>query len=139
MRKRYVTEFMRIVDTENARDMLRLGDVDGAIQLARPAVDFLYSSGEMTTRGVAVEVLVESLLRRGSDPDITEASAAIDRLAAVTTDPGYVLLDLPLLRMRALLERAHGDEIGYREFADKYRKMANELGFEGHMAIAATM
>ncbi len=48
-----------------AMEKLRLGDVDGAIQLARPTVDFLYSSGEMTTRGLAVEVLVESLLRRG--------------------------------------------------------------------------
>ena len=63
----------------------------------------------------------------------------MDRLAAVPTDPGFVLHELPLLRLRALLARARGDEVGYRDFADKYRTMANDLGFEGHMAIAAAM
>ena len=57
----------------------------------------------MTTRGPAVTALVESLLRRGADPDLAEAKAAIDRLAAVPTDPGFVLHELPLLRLRALL------------------------------------
>ena len=68
-----------------------------------------------------------------------EAGNAIERLAAVPVDPGFVLHELPLLRMRALLAQAHGDEAGYRDFADKYRDMANALGFEGHIAIAATM
>jgi adenylate cyclase len=79
------------------------------------------------------------LLHRGTDGDLAEAGAAIDRLAAVQTDPGFVLHELPLLRLRALLARAHGNEAGYRDFADRYRTMANELGFEGHMVIAATM
>ena len=39
-----------------------------------------------------------------------EAAAAIERLAAVPTDPGFVLNEIPLLRLRALLARAHGDE-----------------------------
>lgn len=39
----------------------------------------------------------------------------------------------------ALLARAHGDETEYRDFADRYGVVANELGFEGHMAIAAAM
>jgi adenylate cyclase len=72
----------------------------GPIELARPTVDFLFTTGEMTTRGLAVTVLVESLLRRGAKADIADATDAIDRLAAVPTDAGYVLLDLPLLRMR---------------------------------------
>ena len=36
------------------------------------------------------------------------------RLAAVPTDPGVVLNDIWLLRLRALLARAHGDEAAYR-------------------------
>jgi adenylate cyclase len=80
-----------------------------------------------------------SLLHRGSVPDLAEAQAAIDRLAAVPTDPGFILHELPLHRLRALMARAHGDEAGYIQFTDRYRKMANDLGFEGHMAIAATM
>jgi hypothetical protein len=41
--------------------------------------------------------------------------------------------------IRALLARAHGDEFTYREFADRYRKMATDLGFEGHIAWAEAM
>jgi len=65
--------------------------------------------------------------------------AAIDTLAAVPTDPGFVMHELPLLRMRALLARAHGDEDGYRDYRDLYRKMATDLGFEGHMKWAEAM
>jgi adenylate cyclase len=93
----------------------------------------------MTSRGPAVTVLVESLLGRGSDSDIAEDAAAIDRLAAVPVDPGFVLHELPLLRLRALLARARGDDAGYRSFANRYCAMANDVGFEGHMAIAEAM
>jgi hypothetical protein len=50
-----------------------------------------------------------------------------------------VLNEIQLLRMRALLARAHGDELAYRDFADRYGAMAESLGFEGHMAIADAM
>jgi adenylate cyclase len=93
----------------------------------------------MISLGPAVSVLAESLLRRGSESDVAEATAVIDRLAALPNDPGFVLHELPLLRLRALLARAHGDENGYRDLANRYRTMANDLGFEGHMAIAAAM
>ncbi|MGO9155941.1 hypothetical protein, partial [Mycobacterium sp.] len=71
--------------------------------------------------------------------DIAEAQAAIDTLAAVPTDPGFVLHELPLLRMRALLARAHGDDDAYRDYRDRYRDMAKTLGFEGHIAWAEAM
>jgi hypothetical protein len=35
------------------------------------------------------------------------------------------------MRLRAMLAQAKGDEAVYRDFADRYRTMANELGFEG--------
>ena len=131
--------WLRLVDTELARENARIGDFDAAIALARDAVDFRFTSGDMASRGPAVTVLVESLLGRGTDSDIVEVEAAIDRLAAVPVDPGFVLHELPLLRLRALLARNHRDEQGYRDFADRYRTMANDLGFEGHMAIAEAM
>jgi adenylate cyclase len=37
------------------------------------------------------------------------------------------------------MARANGDEVGYREFAESYRKRANEVGYEGHMALAEEM
>ncbi len=131
--------WLRFVDTDLAREKARVGDFAAAIALARDAVDFRFTSGDMTSRGPAVTVLVESLLGRGTDSDIAEAAAAIERLAAVPVDPGFVLHELPLLRLRALLARARGDDAGYRQFADRYRTMANDLGFEGHMAIAESM
>jgi adenylate cyclase len=43
------------------------------------------------------------------------------------------------LRLRTLLANARGDEAAYRDHRDRYRAMANELGFEGHMAWAEAM
>ncbi|MDT5330712.1 MAG: adenylate cyclase, partial [Mycobacterium sp.] len=35
--------------------------------------------------------------------------------------------------------RAHGDDTSYRDYRDRYRAMATELDFEGHMAWAEAM
>ena len=67
---------------------------------------------------------MEALLQRGTSADLKEAQAAIDRLAAEPTDPGFVLFEVPLLRLRALLARAHGDAATYAQFRDRYRAMA---------------
>jgi adenylate cyclase len=115
------------------------GEVQVAIETGRSIVDQLFETGEMSLRGAATAALVESLLRRGSDTDKQEAAAAIERLAAVPTDPGFVLNEIPLLRMRALLARAQGDEPRYRDYRDRYRAMATSLGFEGHMKWAEAM
>ena len=64
---------------------------------------------------------------------------AIAKLEAVPTEPGVVLNEIWLLRMRALLAQAEGDDDAYRDHRDRYRKMANDLGFEGHMAWSAEM
>lgn len=85
----------------------------------------------MLFRGPATTVLVESLLHRGTETDLGEAQAAIDQLAAVPTEPGFVLYEVPLGRLRALLARAHGDEAAYRGLADRYRAMAKGLASRG--------
>jgi hypothetical protein len=87
----------------------------------------------------ATGVLVETLLDRGADGDVAEAENAIERLAAAPTDPGFVLNEVWLLRLRALLARAHGDDTAYRDYRDRYRDMAKTLGFEGHIAWAEAM
>ena len=69
---------------------------------------------------------------------MAEAEATIARLAAAPAD-GSVIRDVWLLRLRALLARARGDDDGYRELRDRYREMATSLGFEGHMQWAAAM
>ncbi len=55
------------------------------------------------------------------------------------TEPGVVINEIWLLRLRALLAQAEGDEATYRDYRDRYRTMANDLGFEGHMQWAAEM
>ncbi len=128
-----------IVDLHTARRKAEQAAFDEAIELTRAALDNLTSSGDMLWLGLATSTLVESLLRRGADGDIAEARAAIERLAAVPTDSGFVMHELPLLRMRALLARAQGIEDAYREYRDRYRKMATDLGFQGHMKWAEAM
>jgi len=104
------------------------------------AVNDVFREGRLLLWGpAATGVLVETLLDRGADADVTEAEAAIARLAAAQSDDGLLLHDIWLLRMRALLARAHGDEAAYRDLRDRYRAMATSLGFEGHMQWAEAM
>jgi hypothetical protein len=70
---------------------------------------------------------------------VAEAEAAIDRAAKLPPDEGLVLRDVTLLPLRALLARARGDDVAYRDLVNRYRAMAESLGFEGHIAMAEAM
>jgi hypothetical protein len=69
-----------------------------------------------------IALLVDYLLSvsqkvgRGADGDVAEAEVAIERLAAAPADEGLVIRDVWLLRLRALLARAHSDVLGEREW-----------------------
>ena len=129
-----------IVHVYLARERARHGGRDDAIPLMRTAVDHLFREGRLLLWGVAATgVLVETLLERGAESDVVEAEAAITRLADAPADEGLVIRDIWLLRLRALLAGAHGDEVAYRDFRDRYRAMATSLGFEGHMKWAEAM
>jgi class 3 adenylate cyclase len=129
-----------LVEVYTARERARRGDRDGAIPLMRAAVDHLFREERLLIWGTpATGVLVETLLDRGADGDVAEAEAAIERLAAAPTDDGLAVRDILLLRLRALLARAHGDAAGYRDYRDRYRAMATSLGFEGQMKWAEAM
>jgi adenylate cyclase len=131
---------LTIVDPEFAMEKARNGDIDGAVEMVRAVVDGAYESGDMIWRGRAAEVLVKLLIRRGSSGDRDEAQAAVDRLAALPTDPGFLLHELPLLRARALLARARGNEGGYRSLMDQHREKAVAAGFDALIAtVGATV
>ena len=122
-----------------ARERVRRGDRDDAIPLMRAATNHLFR-GHLLWWGVpATAVLVETLLDRGADGDIAEAGAAIERLAAARSDDDFVLRDLLLLRLRALLARARGGTAAYADLGDRYRAMAKMLDFERHIAWAVAM
>jgi class 3 adenylate cyclase len=140
VRRGYLLCELPIVNVYLARERARRGDRDGAIPLMRATVDHLFREGQLLGWGIpATGVLVETLLDRGSDGDVAEAEAAIERLAAAPTDDGLIIRDIWLLRLRALLARAHGDATAYANFRDRYRDMAKTLGFEGHIAWAEAM
>ncbi|MGZ4564924.1 MAG: hypothetical protein ACXVX6_15505, partial [Mycobacterium sp.] len=44
-----------------------------------------------------------------------------------------------VIGLRAAEARARGDELAYRDYRDRYRAMADSLGFEGHIAWEQAM
>jgi hypothetical protein len=80
---------MELIDwgsPENAAEA-DTGDRDEAIAIARASVNELTNSGEMVISG---------------------AARVVDRLTGVPTEPGFVVNDIWLLRLRTLLARAQG-------------------------------
>ena len=129
-----------IVDVYSARERARCGDRDDAVPLIRVAVDHLFRDERLLAWGIpATGVLVEILLDGGTAADVAEAQAVIERLAAARADEGLVMRETWLLRLRALLARARGDDTAYPDYRDRYHNMARTRGFEGHIAWAETM
>jgi hypothetical protein len=121
------------------RRMTARGDLDGAIAHGRRALDELYRSENTFNLDVGTSAVAEALIARGTDSDLSEAEAIIDRLAASLPGTPWVTRDVYVLRLRALLAAARSNVAAYREFRDRYRQMANDLGYEGHMKWAAEM
>jgi class 3 adenylate cyclase len=129
-----------IVNVYLARERARRGDRDDAIPLIRASTDHLFRERQLLLWGIpATGALVETLIDRGADGDVVEAEAAIERLASAPADEGLVIRDIWLLRLRALLARAHDDAPAYSHLRDRYRDMAKTLGFDGHIAWAEAM
>src|SRR5262249_44468043 len=115
------------------------GDRDAALAIMRQAVDELHQAGRLGYSVWGTGALVEALLERGAEGDLAEAEEGIDRLVNVRADQGSAVLEITLLRLRALLSRARGDNVAYRDLVNRYRAMAESLGFEGHIAWAEAM
>jgi class 3 adenylate cyclase len=122
-----------------ARDRALRGDCEGAIPVIRRVVNEFFEAGQLAYGAVVTTYLVEALLDRGNEGDVTEAQGAIDRAAKLPPDESLVLRDVWLLRPRALVARARGDDDAYRELANRYGALAKSLGFEGHIVMAAAM
>jgi hypothetical protein len=128
-----------VADLWAARERAGRGDRDPAIPVMRQAVDELHQAGRLGYGVWGTGILVEALLERGTEGDLAEAQGAIDRLANLPADDGSAMRDIWLLRMRALLSQARGDDTAYRDLVSRYRAMAESLGFEGHMQWAEAM
>ncbi len=144
LRRGYNLCDLPFVNVYSARESARRGDRAEAIAIMRAAVDQLFRDGRLLLHNVpAMGVLVQTLLDRRAageiEADLAEAEAAIDRLAAAPANDGLVIRDVWLLRLRALLARARGGNVDYLDYRDRYRTMAESLGFEGHIAWAEAM
>ncbi|MCV7199432.1 ATP-binding protein [Mycobacterium angelicum] len=137
-----------LVDVYVARERARRGDRDKAIQLMCASIEGLVREGQLLAWGIpATGVLVETLLERAADGDSAgdsagdkaQAEAAIDRLAAAVTDGSLAVRDVLLLRLRALLARAHGDTAAYTLLRDRYRELAKTFGLAGHIELGEAM
>jgi adenylate cyclase len=139
--RRSIALFLPFIDIEYAKEKARHGDIDGAVRALEAILqqDDLPSGGGMGPQVRATEVMVELLLQRGEPADIGAAREAIERLETMPVEPGVVLNAIALLRLWALLAQAQGDEAEYRQYRDDYRAMANEVGYEGHIAMAEAM
>jgi class 3 adenylate cyclase len=111
------------------------GDLDGAIAALRTAVDDLFNAGQFAWSIPPTGMFVETLLSRGGEADLQEAHTAIERLAAA---PNHDMVDreIYLLRLRALLAGARGEEAAHRDLLQQYRAMATKFGRLGHMAMS---
>jgi hypothetical protein len=138
IQQRILLAELPVLDLYLGWEQARGGDRDGGIAVIRRAVDDMSTRGQIGYYISATRVLVESLLDRGVEGDLAEAEAVIATLEAAPAE-GSVIRDIWLLRMRALLAHASGDDAGYRDLRDQYRTMATSLGFEGHMAWAEAM
>lgn len=143
MRNTWLRERSRLylvpaADLSAAWARAKLGDRDDALPMMRNAVNHMFRAGSLGTAVVGTRVLVDTLLERCADGDVAEARSAVDRLASAQLGES-VLRDIVLLRLRALLARADGNEADYRDLRDRYRVTAKSLGFEGHMAMAEAM
>ena len=136
---RFYLFVLPMLDVWVARERARCGDRDGGIPQMCAAIDDLFRAGQQLYAVPATGFLVETLLERGTRGDVAEAEAVIERLAAAPADEGLVIQEIWLLRLRALLARAHGDNAAYTQLRDRYRDMAKTLGYEGHIEWAEAM
>ena len=137
--ERFTLLALQFIDTETALHRGAVDDLDAAIDVVRAVVESEYAMAERIHLGRSVGVLIELLLRRRAGDDVAVAQAELDRLAQVPVEPGFVLHEPQVLRLQALMARAHGDEESYRDLVARYRRRAVELGYDGHVATASAM
>ena len=121
---------------EGGKAVVHIVDDDASLCVA---LEELFGWGNFANCDGGTRFLVQLLLARGPENDLLDAEAAIHRLVATLAGSEWVTRDLFVLQLRALLARARGDDMVYRKHRDRYRAMANEVGFEGHMQWAREM
>ena len=127
-----------VTDMWLARETARLGDRDAAIVAMRQAAAELHHGYPFY--GVWADVvLAETLLERRAEGDLLEAGAAVDRVSQLANEKDSAMVEIALLRIRALSARAKEDTSSLSELVTRYLDRAESLGFEGHIDSARSI
>ena len=89
--------------------------------------------------GIVLDLLRHGRVGLPADDDSADRCFVVHTTPNASGDAGPVIRDIWLLRLRALLARADGDDTAYRDYRDRHRDMARTLGFEGHIDWAEAM
>ncbi|WP_353612398.1 hypothetical protein [Mycobacterium sp. 852002-51961_SCH5331710] len=119
-------------------DRANRGDFDAALPLIRETAQTMLARRQYTYWIPVIGFLVDTLLKRGADGDAVEAAAAVAELERAPLE-GSAIRDVWVLRLKTLLARACGEETAYRQLGQRYREMADDLGYEGHQKWAAAL
>ncbi len=134
--ERFALNIVSSIDTYLARHMMETGREEQAIARWRALADEMIDNGNLANIDVPMMFTAEALMSRG---DYDEAKLEIERLAETTSGRGWKSRDISVLRLRVLHAHARGDGTVYVDLRNRYRTMAAELGFEGHIKWAAEM
>ena len=99
---RFYSMMLPVFNLRFAEHRASCGDRN-AVPLLLAGIEQLHDIGLVSYYPWATEILVEGLLRGGTDDELREADAAIERLAAESALQGSSFSELVLLKSRALL------------------------------------
>jgi adenylate cyclase len=136
IKERFALNVVPLFDTYLALELAQQGEKDMAIQQWRAIAEEMHCAGRLSNIDLPFVFMAEQMLSRG---EYDEAASEIERLESVAADREWDSREITALRLRVLLAQARGDESLYPRLRDQYREMANDLGFEGHMAWADTL
>lgn len=128
-----------LLDSYAARQSAENGGHADAIPRIRAAIEEMRATGNFGNIDLATVLLVETLLERGTDPDLDEAESAIQTWDDPIYDECSASREMMPLRLRTLLAHARGDVAAYRELKAQCRSLAGAYGFEGQLAWAEAL
>jgi hypothetical protein len=136
IKEQFALNMLPLMDIYLTLERAQQGDVDGAVERWCAIADAMADEGKYSNMDVPLVFTAEQLLARG---DCDGAARAVDRLTSLAVDRQWGSRKIAVLKLRAELAAARGDQAGYAELRDQYRNMADDFGFEGHIAWAAAM
>jgi hypothetical protein len=134
--ERFALNMLPVFDTYLALERAHHGDVEFAIQQWGAIVEDMEPGDKLSNIDLPLIFTAQQLLSLG---DYDEAARVIERLMSVAVNYQWRSREISALQLEVQLAQARGEMITYQELRDRYRAMANALGFEGHMKWAAEL